>query len=87
MLGLRGGGGGGTSNPHLIALKTSPDLLLLSQSTRAMQGTKKKPPARSPDTKNPDVKATKSERHVFQIMIYLVEVKCLRQVHWKIRLV
>ena len=84
MLGLRGGG---TSNPHLIALKTSPDLLLRYKKKINRSRYKKKPPARSPDTKNPDVKATKSERYVFQIMIYLVEVKCLRQVHWKIRLV
>ena len=51
-----------------------------------MQGTKNRLPARWTQ-KNPDMIATKIERYLFQIMIYLVEVKCLRQVHWKIRLV
>lgn len=54
-----------------------------------MQGTRKKKNrllARWTQ-KNPDLKATKIGIYLFQIMIYLVEVECLRQVHWKIRLV
>lgn len=78
---------GRTSNPHLIVFKTSTDLPLLSQSKRAMQGTEQNRLLARCTQKNPDLKATKIERYIFQIMTYLVEVKCLRQVHWKIRLV
>lgn len=52
-----------------------------------MQGTKNRLLARWTQKKNPNLIATKIERYLFQIMIYLVEEKCLRQVHWKIRLV